>query len=96
MWDLADFSVEGGFGVDQDQTLLEAYFGGVPKAADVGRMVAFKAMCDVLWALWGKVQDVNGNQAEDFARYADHRLSRALNLMQGSTYQSHLAAITSS
>jgi thiamine kinase-like enzyme len=96
MWDLADLSVEAGFNRIQDQRLLEAYFGGVPKAADVGRMVAFKAMCDVLWALWGKVQDVNGNQAEDFARYADHRLSRALNLMQGSTYQSHLAATTSS
>ena len=93
MWDLGDLSVEGGFDFEQDQTLLESYFGGAPNAADVGRMVAYKAMCDVLWSLWGKVQDVDGNQVEDFARYADNRLSRALGLMQDSAYKSHLAAI---
>jgi hypothetical protein len=36
---------------------------------------------------------VDGNQVEDFARYADNRLSRALTLMQDSAYKSHLAAI---
>ncbi len=93
MWDLGDLSVEGGFDAKQDQILLESYFECVPNVADLGRMVAYKAMCDVLWALWGKVQDVDGNPVEDFAVYADNRLSRALSLMQGSEYKVHLAMI---
>ena len=93
MWDLGDLSVEGGFDFEQDQILLNSYFEGAPSASDVGRMVAYKAMCDVLWSLWGKIQEVDGNEAEDFSHYADNRLSRALSVMQDSAYLSHLAAI---
>jgi thiamine kinase-like enzyme len=39
--------------------LLRAYFGGEPPAAQVGRMVMYKAMCDLLWTLWGVIQVAN-------------------------------------
>ena len=95
MWDLGDLSVEGEFDEEQDRTLLSAYFDGDPGAPAVGRMVAYKAMCDVLWALWGQVQFLNGNPVEDFAAYANHRMQRALTLMRSADYPDHLAAITS-
>ena len=62
---------------EQDEALLEAYFGGRAPAADRGRMVLYKAMCDLLWTLWGIIQHVNQNPADDFWAYADQPL-RAL------------------
>jgi thiamine kinase-like enzyme len=96
MWDLGDLSVEGGFDAAQDRALMRAYFGHDPAAADVGRMVAYKAMCDVLWALWGMVQHVNDNPVEDFLAYANRRYARCMALMGGPDYGGHLRAITGS
>jgi thiamine kinase-like enzyme len=93
MWDLGDLSVEGGFGPDQDAMLLQAYFGGEPPAAEVGRMVAYKAMCDLLWTLWGVIQHVNGNPAEDFWAYATGRFERSATLMADPAYAAHLDAV---
>ncbi len=93
MWDLADLSVEGGFIVDQDQALLRAYFEAEPHPAEVGRMVAYKAMCDLLWTLWGVIQHVNGNAAEDFWAYSHGRFERCRELMGTADYAGHLAAI---
>ena len=94
MWDLGDLSVEGAFGPEQDAALLRAYFGGDPPAHEVGRMVAYKAMCDLLWTLWGVIQHVNGNPAEDFWAYATGRFERCRGLMADPSYAGHLAAIT--
>jgi thiamine kinase-like enzyme len=94
MWDLGDLSVEGGFDERQDATLLQAYFGDVPPAHEVGRMVAYKAMCDLLWTLWGVIQHANGNPAEDFWAYATRRFERCRRLMRSPSFSSHLAAIS--
>lgn len=81
MWDLGDLSVEGDFGPDQDEELLAAYFDGpVPDDARA-RMVIYKAMCDLLWTLWGLVQHGNGNEVEDFWAYSTGRLDRCRALM---------------
>ena len=93
MWDLADLSVEGGFTAVQDEVLLRAYFGGAPSDADLGRMVALKAMCDLLWTLWGVIQHVNGNPAEDFWAYAVGRFERCRTLMTSPSYADSIAAI---
>ena len=90
MWDLGDLSVEGGFGPDQDAALLRAYFGGEPPVHEVGRMVAYKAMCDLLWTLWGVIQHANGNPADDFWAYATGRFVRCATLMNDPTYARHL------
>jgi len=93
MWDLADLSVEASFGPKQDAVLLEAYFGGLPDAAQWGRVVLHKAMCDLLWTLWGALQVANQNPAEDFTVYAQGRFERCRNLMTSTGFQDHLAAV---
>ncbi len=81
MWDLGDLSVEGRFDQAQDDLLLRAYFGGDPPAADAARMVVHQAMCDLLWTLWGVIQHVNANPADDFWAYAVGRFERCRLLM---------------
>jgi len=81
MWDLGDLSVEGRFDAVQDDAMLRAYFGGEPPARDRARMVLYKAMCDLLWTLWGLIQLANGNPADDFRAYADGRFARCRALM---------------
>jgi thiamine kinase-like enzyme len=94
MWDLGDLSVEGGFSPEQDQALLTAYFEGEPPANEAGRMVAYQAMCDLLWTLWGVIQHVNENPADDFWAYATGRFERCANLMDSAAYSAHLRSIT--
>jgi thiamine kinase-like enzyme len=93
MWDLGDLSVEAEFGPDQDAALLQAYFAGPPPMAERARMVVYKAMCDLLWTLWGVIQQANGNLAEDFAAYAEGRLQRCRRLMATDDYAAAIAAL---
>ena len=93
MWDLGDISVEGDFTEEQDRIFLEAYFGHSPDAFDVGRMVMYKAMCDLLWTLWGVVQHANNNPVEDFWAYAVGRLERCKKLMASEDFPKHLEAV---
>ena len=93
MWDLGDLSVEGAFDARQDMEMLRAYFGGEPSAADHGRMVIYKAMCDLLWTLWGLIQHANNNPADDFMAYALNRFARCKALMATEEFSRHLAAV---
>jgi thiamine kinase-like enzyme len=94
MWDLGDLSVEAGFDAAQDAEMMQAYFGHAPKPQDMGRMVIYKAMCDLLWTLWGLIQLADGNPADDFRAYADTRFARCRALMETPDFARHLAAIT--
>ena len=94
MWDLGDLSVEGEFGPEQDDALLHAYFGGEPPADQRGRMVAYKALCDLLWTLWGVIQHVNGNPADDFWAYAVGRFERCTALMSTPGFDAEIRAIS--
>jgi thiamine kinase-like enzyme len=94
MWDLGDLSVEGGFDADMDRRLLEAYFGGKPTAFDAGRMVIYKAMCDLLWTLWGLIQHANKNPADDFWAYSINRFERCKRLMRSPEFAGHMAAVS--
>jgi thiamine kinase-like enzyme len=93
MWDLGDLSVEGHFNEAQDAEMLVSYFGGAPTAADHGRMVIYKAMCDLLWTLWGLIQHANNNPADDFAAYALNRFNRCKALMASREFSRHLNAV---
>jgi thiamine kinase-like enzyme len=93
MWDLGDLSVEAAFAEDQDEAMLAAYFSGRISAFDRGRMVIYKAMCDLLWTLWGLIQHVNRNPADDFWAYATNRLRRCRALMDSPAFAHHLAAV---
>ncbi|MCI0430843.1 MAG: phosphotransferase family protein [Rhodospirillales bacterium] len=96
MWDLGDLSVEAGFAAAQDAALLEAYFGGPAPTADQGRMVLYKAMCDLLWTLWGVIQHANRNPVDDFWAYAVNRFERCRRLMATTQFSEALQAVAAS
>ncbi|RKF15140.1 LPS biosynthesis choline kinase [Roseovarius spongiae] len=93
LWDVGDLSVEAGLTDAQDMELMRAYFGGDPTAAQHGRVVIYKAMCDLLWTLWGLIQHADGNPAEDFWAYATGRFDRCKALMQDPAFAGHVAAV---
>ena len=93
LWDLGDLSVEGAFTEDMDLRLLTAYFDRDPTPAEHGRMVIHKAMCDLLWTLWGLIQHANHNPAEDFWAYAITRFERCRALMASPEFARHRAAL---
>jgi thiamine kinase-like enzyme len=93
MWDLGDLSVEGGFSEAQECEMLRAYFKGEPSPADQGRMVIYKALCDLLWTLWGLIQHANKNPVDDFHAYAANRFARCRSLMGHSDFARHLRAL---
>jgi thiamine kinase-like enzyme len=93
MWDLGDLSVEAGFGAEQDAALLEAYFGRPEPTAERGRMVLYKAMCDLLWTLWGVIQHANHNPVDDFWAYAVNRFERCRRLMATREFSDALNAV---
>lgn len=93
MWDLGDLSVEAAFDAAQDDAMLHAYFKGPAPDADRARMVIYKAMCDLLWTLWGLIQLANANPADDFQAYADGRFARCRALMASPGFARHLAVL---
>ena len=93
LWDLGDLSVEAGMDDTQEAELLSAYFGAEPTAAQKGRVVIYKAMCDLLWTLWGLIQLADGNLADDFWVYATERFERCKALMQKTGFDEHVAAV---
>jgi len=93
LWDLGDLSVEGHFTDAMEREMLLAYFGREPSAAEIGRVVIYKAMCDLLWTLWGLVQYADGNTAEDFWAYSTTRFDRCKALMSKPDFDTHVAAV---
>jgi thiamine kinase-like enzyme len=93
LWDLGDLSVEAGFAPGQDREMLEAYCGGPPSAAVEGRVVAYKAMCDLIWTLWGLIQHANRNPADDFWAYSINRFERCKALMADRDFGAHIVAV---
>lgn len=93
LWDLGDLSVEGGFDSDQDEEMMRAYFGREPSPPERGRVVIYKAMCDLLWTLWGLIQHANDNPAEDFWAYSSERFARCKALMAKPAFAGHVKAV---
>jgi thiamine kinase-like enzyme len=93
MWDLGDLSVEAGFGPEQEEALLRAYFEGAPPAAQCGRMVLAKGLCDLVWTLWGLLQVMNDNPADDFWAYSINRFERCKRLLASDTFATAIAAV---
>jgi thiamine kinase-like enzyme len=96
LWDLGDLSVEAGMTEAQDAEMMTAYFGRAPISAETGRMVIYKAMCDLLWTLWGLIQVANDNPVEDFWEYSVGRFTRCKALLDDPSFQGHLAAVRAS
>ena len=93
LWDLGDLSVEAGFSALQDEEMIRAYFGGEARPAERGRIVIYKAMCDLLWTLWGLIQHANRNPVDDFWAYSVQRFERCKRLMATSDFARHVARV---
>jgi thiamine kinase-like enzyme len=93
IWDLGDMSVEAGLDEAGDREMMEAYCDGPVPRALYGRMVIYKAMCDLLWTLWGLIQHANKNPVDDFWAYALRRFERCKALMATPDFARHLDAI---
>ena len=93
LWDLGDLSVEAGMDQEQENQMLKAYFGKEPTASQKGRVIIYKAMCDLLWTLWGLIQYADKNPAEDFWAYSIERFERCKILMQNPAFDEHINAI---
>jgi thiamine kinase-like enzyme len=93
MWDLADLSVEAGFGPEQDRTMMEVYYGARLSPVLYSRLEVYKAMSDLHWSVWGFVQHAKGNPAEDFWSYGLERLGRSKTRMSGADFGRHLSVV---
>jgi len=93
LWDLGDLSVEAGMNEVQENEMLEAYFGRAPTSAQKGRVIIYKAMCDLLWTLWGLIQLADKNPVDDFRTYSIERFERCKVLMQNPTFAEYINAI---
>ncbi len=93
MWDLADLSVEAGFGPEQDRAMMEAYYGARPSPTLYSRLEIYKAMGDLHWAVWGFVQHAKGNPAEDFWSYGLERLGRSKARMSSADFGRHVGVV---
>ena len=77
----------------QDRVMMEAYYGGAAPQALYSRLALYKAMSDLLWALWGLIQHANDNPRNDFLTYALGRLRRCKTLMSSTDFGRHLDAV---
>jgi thiamine kinase-like enzyme len=93
MWDLANLSLEAGFDPDHDSVLLQSYFGRAASHFDKGRMVIFKAMGDLLAALWGMVQHGYANGREDFKATSLYRFERCRSAKHSDHFSASLKAV---
>lgn len=93
MWDLGDLAVEAALGPALEEEMIRAYFGGAPGPAGRGRIVIYKAMCDLLWTLWGLIQVANRNPVDDFWAYSVNRFTRCKALMAEPAFAAHVEAV---
>ena len=56
-------------------------------------MVLYKGLCDLVWTLWGLIQVMNDNPAEDFWAYALNRFERCRQLMASPGFARAIAAV---
>jgi thiamine kinase-like enzyme len=74
-FDLANFSVNHDFGVEEDRRLLEAYFG-VAGTEDLATLTLMRFMSDFREAMWGVLQSGISELDFDFAGYAAKHFAR--------------------
>ena len=86
-------SVEAGLSEAEDREMMNVYCDNRVSPAQQGRMVIYKAMCDLLWTLWGLIQHANNNPADDFAAYALNRFQRCRTLMASPAFAAHVSAV---
>jgi thiamine kinase-like enzyme len=77
-FDLANLSINNGFGEDDDRRLLEAYFREPATAQRFAWLRLMRAMSDFREAMWGVVQTAASELDFDFAGYAAEHFERLM------------------
>jgi thiamine kinase-like enzyme len=92
-FDLANFSVNHGFGDEQDHLLLTTYFGEATPAR-LARLKLMKIMSDFREAMWGMVQIGISKLDFDFRAYADKHFNRMTENFKDPRCQQWLEEVT--
>jgi thiamine kinase-like enzyme len=74
-FDLANFSINHELGEEENEALLEAYFGEF-RAEDMRALRLMRFMSDFREAMWGVVQQGISDLEFDFVAYADEHFAR--------------------
>lgn len=86
MWDLSCLSIEAEFGVDEDDELLNDYYGFENKTVGVEekkRFIAAKLYVDYLWTLWGLTRvPFDGAFMQEYADGRYERLKKNISAYQ--------------
>ncbi len=88
-FEIGDFSVEQGFGEDEDALIVETYFGTFDESA-FARMSIYKSMADILWTLYAMIQHHFSKIDFDHWEYGINRFNRAMNAMNTDTFSQWL------
>ena len=92
-FDLANLSVNNGFGAGDDDRLLAAYFGAPPTDARRAALGVMKVMSDFREAMWGAVQSAVSSLDVDFEAYAREHFERLERTVAAPAHQEHLAVL---
>jgi thiamine kinase-like enzyme len=84
-FELGDFSVEHGFGVEEDALIVETYFSGFDERL-FARMNIYKSMADILWTLWAVIQNHFSKLDFDYWEYGINRFTRAMNAVNSDNF----------
>ena len=83
MWDLSCLSIEAEYAEQNDDDLLEAYFGRKASNEEKKRFIAAKMYVDYLWTLWGLTRvPFDGQFMQEYADNRYDRLKKNINAYQ--------------
>jgi thiamine kinase-like enzyme len=90
LMDVAAFSLEVGLTTEQEQLLLNSYFGRPATDAEYAMILVDKFINDSLWYLWAPIQMFNGKPADFYWGYGENRFNRAVELMNSVEFNKYL------
>ena len=91
-FDLANFSVNHEFAVDDDRRLLRAYFGD-ERESDLASLRLLRFMSDFREAMWGVLQSGISDLDFDFGGYAEKHFARMSATASTPEFQSYFALL---
>jgi thiamine kinase-like enzyme len=92
-FDLANLSVNHGFGVEDDRRLLASYFG-LERDTDLAALRLMRFMSDFREAMWGVLQSGISDLDFDFKGYATKHFARMLATAAEPEFERYLASLS--
>jgi thiamine kinase-like enzyme len=89
-FDLGNLAVNNAFGPQDEEHLIEAYFGA-PSGRRVAALRLMRVMSDFREAMWGAVQEVVSELDFDYAAYRDEHFERLLSAVRAPGFERSLA-----